>query len=75
MEAKPTVGEAINILKAESIRASVSNFHGTGALNWHGLVAAKQSPDTTHFAAVDKNKEACSLQRDYTEFRFLEMPT
>lgn len=33
MEAKATVGEAINILKAESIRASVSNFHGTGALN------------------------------------------
>ena len=33
VEAKTAVGEAIDILKAEGIRAPVSYLHGTGALS------------------------------------------
>ena len=37
VEAKAAVGEAIDILKAEGIRAPVSYLHGTGALSWQAL--------------------------------------
>ena len=41
VEAKTAVGEAIDILEAEGIRAPVSNLHGTGALNWQALITPK----------------------------------
>lgn len=57
VEAKATVGEPIDILKAESIRTPVSNFHGRSALNRQALIAAKQSPDTTHFTAENRKRK------------------
>lgn len=48
VEAKTAVGESIYVLKAEGVRAPVSDLHGTGALNRQALIAAEQSPDTTH---------------------------
>lgn len=57
MEAKTAVGKAVDILKAEGIRAPVSNPHGAGALNWQALITAKQTPDTTHFTAVENRQK------------------
>lgn len=57
MKAKAAVGEAIDILKAEGIRAPVSNLHGTSALNWEALITAEQSPDTTHFTAAEDGQK------------------
>lgn len=57
VEAEAAVGEAVDVLKAEGIGAPVSNFHGTGALNWQAVIAAKQSPDTTHLKAVEDGQK------------------
>lgn len=62
VETKAAVGKAIDVFKAESIRAPVSDLHGTGALNRQTLIATKQSPYTTHFLpAEDQNREAVSV--------------
>lgn len=53
VEAKAAVGEAVDILKTESVRAPVSDLHGTRALYRQALIAAEQSPDTTHVSAVE----------------------
>lgn len=53
VEAKTAVGEAINILNAKGIGAPVSDLHAAGELNWQTLIAAKHSPDTTHFRAEE----------------------
>lgn len=47
------VGETVDILKAESVRTAMSDFHGIGALNWKALITTKQGPYTTHAYAVD----------------------
>lgn len=41
MEAEATVGEAVDILKSEGVRPTVSDLHGTAALNRQAFVAAK----------------------------------
>lgn len=51
VEAKTAIGEAIDIFNTKGIGAPVTNLHGVAELNRQRLIAAKHSPDTTHFRA------------------------
>lgn len=53
MEAEAAVGEAVDVLDAKGIGASVGDLHGVGEVTRQAVAAAKHGPDTTHFSAGD----------------------
>lgn len=57
MEAQAAVGVAVDIFKAEGVRAPVRDLHGVGALSRQALVAAKHGPDAAHLRSVGTSAE------------------
>lgn len=64
VEAEATVGEAVDILEAESIWTPVSDLHGAHALCRQAVIAAEQSPDTTHFPTVRDGQKKKTSRSD-----------
>lgn len=51
MEAEAAVGEAVDVLNAKGVGASVGHLHGVGEVTRQAAIAAKHGPDTTHTGA------------------------
>lgn len=54
VEAEAAVGEAVDVLDAKGVGASVGHLHGVGQVTRQAVAAAEHGPDTTHSSAAHR---------------------